>query len=209
MRLPAGLGGRNGGQAGKQPAAVREPHRHQERGRPDEPSPSLGANGSTPYFSTTSMTSWPWLRAVNAPFRRPGWVFHPRTLNTLEKVKDGNDRYLAEAGLSHLRPHRRRRNAAGLPVPDDDADPGQHHDRQQHRHDRGLLRLRLGRGVGRGEPILGDRVEHRRGTTAATARTWHSAFHAGPDRLSALMTDPATSAMRKPTLFTVMTGVRP
>ncbi len=27
------------------------------------------------------------LRSANAPFNKPGWVFNPRTINTLEKVK--------------------------------------------------------------------------------------------------------------------------
>jgi HK97 family phage major capsid protein len=30
---------------------------------------------------------------------RPGWIFNPRLLSTLEKVKDSTGRYLADAGL--------------------------------------------------------------------------------------------------------------
>lgn len=48
------------------------------------PAPALGANGGTPTFDQLKdMVAN--LRAVNAPFQRPGFVFHPRTLNTLEK----------------------------------------------------------------------------------------------------------------------------
>ena len=39
------------------------------------------------------------LRSANAPFLNPGWVFHPRLLSTLQKLKDTTDRYLQEAGL--------------------------------------------------------------------------------------------------------------
>lgn len=44
------------------------------------------------------------LRAVNAPFQRPGWIFNPRTLNTVEKIKDGQGRYLADTGLLEYDP---------------------------------------------------------------------------------------------------------
>ncbi|MEP6697899.1 MAG: phage major capsid protein [Pseudonocardiales bacterium] len=60
--------------------------------------PTLGTNGRTPTFDDLKdMVAA--LRAVNAPFSRPGWVFNGRLLNTLEKVKDTMGRYLAEAGL--------------------------------------------------------------------------------------------------------------
>jgi HK97 family phage major capsid protein len=60
--------------------------------------PNLGANGGTPTFDNLNdMVGG--LRAVNAPFNRPGWIFNPRTLNTLENVKDGQQHYLADAGL--------------------------------------------------------------------------------------------------------------
>lgn len=60
--------------------------------------PNLGANGATPTFDALKdMVAN--LRNVNAPFQRPGWIFNPRTLNTLEKIKDNEGRYLADAGL--------------------------------------------------------------------------------------------------------------
>lgn len=39
------------------------------------------------------------LRTVNAPFGSPGWVFHPRVLKGLQKLKDSTGRYLTDAGL--------------------------------------------------------------------------------------------------------------
>jgi HK97 family phage major capsid protein len=60
--------------------------------------PSLGANGGTPTYDDL-MDMVAALRNANAPFNRPGWVFHPRLLSTLEKVKDLQDRYLKDSGL--------------------------------------------------------------------------------------------------------------
>jgi len=62
------------------------------------PAPSLGPDGGTPDFdSLKSMVGS--LREQNAPFRQPGWIFHPRTLGVLERLKDTTGRYLADAGL--------------------------------------------------------------------------------------------------------------
>ncbi len=60
--------------------------------------PNLGANGATPTFDNLK-DQVAALRNVNAPFQRPGWIFAPRTLNTIEKIKDSQGRYLAETGL--------------------------------------------------------------------------------------------------------------
>ena len=62
------------------------------------PAPSLGSNGRTPTFDDL-MDVVAAMRAQNAPFMRPGWIFHPRLLSTLEKVKDSTGRYLRDAGL--------------------------------------------------------------------------------------------------------------
>jgi HK97 family phage major capsid protein len=60
--------------------------------------PSLGANGGPVEFDL--LKDWvSSLREQNAPFNRPGWVFHPRTINGLEKLKDSTGHYLAESGL--------------------------------------------------------------------------------------------------------------
>jgi HK97 family phage major capsid protein len=60
--------------------------------------PSLGANGATPTFDDLkNMVAN--IRAVNGPFFRPSWIFNPRLLSTLEKVKDTTNRYLADSGL--------------------------------------------------------------------------------------------------------------
>jgi len=60
--------------------------------------PNLGANGATPTFDNLK-DQVAALRNVNAPFQRPGWIFAPRTLNTIQKIKDSQGRYLGESGL--------------------------------------------------------------------------------------------------------------
>lgn len=62
------------------------------------PAPSLGANGRAPTFDDLKDMMGA-LRAQNAPFERPGWIFHPRTIGTLEKLKDTTGRYLSDAGV--------------------------------------------------------------------------------------------------------------
>jgi HK97 family phage major capsid protein len=62
------------------------------------PGPNLGANGRTPTFDDLKAVVAA-LRGANAPFQKPGWIFHPRLLSTLETVKDADGRYLADAGL--------------------------------------------------------------------------------------------------------------
>jgi HK97 family phage major capsid protein len=62
------------------------------------PPPSMGTNGRQATFDDLKEVVAA-LRNVNAPFSRPGWVFHPRTIGTLEKFKDADGHYLAETGL--------------------------------------------------------------------------------------------------------------
>ncbi len=62
------------------------------------PGPDLGTDGGTPDFDDfKNLVAG--LRAANAPFQQPGWIFNPRTINTLERLKDSTGRYLADAGL--------------------------------------------------------------------------------------------------------------
>jgi HK97 family phage major capsid protein len=60
--------------------------------------PALGANGASPTFDNLKdMVAN--IRMANGRFQKPGWVFSPRLINTLEKIKDTTGRYLADAGL--------------------------------------------------------------------------------------------------------------
>ena len=62
------------------------------------PGPNLGAAGGVPTFSQLK-TIPASLRALNAPFRSPGWVFHPRLLASLEAIVDGEGHFLMDDGL--------------------------------------------------------------------------------------------------------------
>ena len=62
------------------------------------PSPSLGANGGRPELSHFQRMVGG-LRAANAPFQRPGWIFHPNVLTYLETLTDTTGRPLLDAGL--------------------------------------------------------------------------------------------------------------
>jgi HK97 family phage major capsid protein len=62
------------------------------------PAPDLGANGRAPtYDDLLDMIGA--LRNANAPYMNPGWIMAPRTVTTLQKIKDNESRYLADAGL--------------------------------------------------------------------------------------------------------------
>jgi len=58
--------------------------------------PSLGANGAIPtYDDLKNVVAG--LRNVNAPFKRPGWIFHPRTLSTIERLKLADGTYIGDS----------------------------------------------------------------------------------------------------------------
>ena len=62
------------------------------------PGPDLGPDGDAPDYDLL-MDVVAAMREQNAPFLNPGFIFHPRLLSTLEKMKDAEGRYLAEGGL--------------------------------------------------------------------------------------------------------------
>ncbi len=54
---------------------------------------TLGANGGTPDFDTLADMLYN-LDASNVPADGRAWIVHPRTVNTLRQIKDGDDKYL-------------------------------------------------------------------------------------------------------------------
>ncbi|MCI0364453.1 MAG: phage major capsid protein, partial [Phycisphaerales bacterium] len=56
-------------------------------------SATLGANGGTPTFDQLANMLYN-LDADNVPSDGRAWIVHPRTINTLRKVKDSNSKYL-------------------------------------------------------------------------------------------------------------------
>lgn len=63
--------------------------------------PNLGVNGDLLTFDYLKQAVAA-LRAVNAPFDQPGWIFHPSVLARLEQLKDSTGRYLADTELLQL-----------------------------------------------------------------------------------------------------------
>jgi HK97 family phage major capsid protein len=54
---------------------------------------TLGANGNTPTLDNLAGMLYA-LDGANVPADGRGWIVHPRTVNTLRKIKDGQSRYL-------------------------------------------------------------------------------------------------------------------
>ena len=57
--------------------------------------PDMGAAGGTPTFGQLKEIPAA-LRAINAPFRSPGWIFHPRLLSTLEQYLTMDGLFVAD-----------------------------------------------------------------------------------------------------------------
>lgn len=82
-------------------------------------------------------------RAAPAPFERPGWIFHPRIISTLEKLKDAQRRYLAGAGLPTFDATGGGGTLLGFPFPHHDAGPHERDAGNVERHEPRLLSRRL------------------------------------------------------------------
>ena len=75
---------------------------------------SSGVNGATPTYDSLMDLVSPH-RTANSRFDSPGWIFNGRLLTTLEKVKDTNGRYLKEAGLLEFDPTGNTGKLLGFP----------------------------------------------------------------------------------------------
>ena len=107
------------------------------------------------------------LRAQNAPFMRPGWIFHPTVLSTLDQLKiaQNDSRYLSsDAALLTFNEIGGWRKLARDVVPDHDADPGK----------RDLFLVGLGGGLGgRNESLV---IEASSEASYWDGAAWVSAF---------------------------------
>lgn len=65
--------------------------------------PELGRNGEMPELSDFQKLVGA-VRSINAPFSRPGWIFHPDVLTWLETLTDSTGRPLLEGGLLRIDP---------------------------------------------------------------------------------------------------------
>jgi HK97 family phage major capsid protein len=169
------------------------------------PAPSLGTNGRTPTFDDLKdMVAN--LRAVNAPFERPGWIFHPRLLSTLEKFKTGDGTYLADAGLLTFDPTGGGGTLLGfrfvtttqIPV---NLSVGSSNDATEVVFSSDWTEC----WIGENESLVIELSGEAAYTVDGTA--WQSAFQQNQTLFRALLAHDL--GLRRPQLFEVMTGVRP
>jgi HK97 family phage major capsid protein len=168
------------------------------------PAPSLGTNGRQPAFDDLKEVVAS-LRNANAPFSRPGWIFHPRTIGTLERYKDADGHYLAETGLLSFDATGGGGNLLGFPF-------------------RTTTQIPINLSVGSSsdcseiyyssdwdEAWVGEedtlRIEVSGEATYWTGADWVSAFQSRQHLFRATLVHDI--GLRRPQLFTVMTGVRP
>ena len=173
--------------------------------------PNLGTNGAMPTFDNLKdMVAN--LRAVNAPFNRPGWIFHPRTLATLEKIQvtsggQPTGAYLADTELLTYDPTGAGGTLLGFPFRTTTQLP---------------VNLTVGTSndtsliifssdwqeawVGENETLTIE-LSADAAYTPDGGTTWVSSFQNRQTLYRAVMAHDI--GLRRPTFFSVMTGVRP
>lgn len=169
------------------------------------PAPSLGTNGATPTFDNL-MDLVAALRAVNAPFARPGWIFHPRLLSTLEKVKDTTGRYLADAGLLTYDPTGGGGTLLGfrfvtttqIPI---NVTTGSSTDTTELYFSSDFDEAWIGENLELEIAVSGE------ASYSTDGSVWNSAFQQNQTLFRAVTSHDI--GLRRPQLFSVMTGVRP
>lgn len=77
--------------------------------------PSLGANGATPTLDNLYDTFYNLYAANIVDEENWSWVFHPRVINTLRKIKDTTNNYILSAGQGVNAPIPRPRGLLGVP----------------------------------------------------------------------------------------------
>lgn len=168
--------------------------------------PNLGANGRAPTFDDLkAMVAG--VRAANAPFLRPGWVFNPRLLTTLEQLKDSTGRYLLEAGLLEFDATGGGGKLLNFPFATTGQIPtnlarGTSNDATFIIFSSDWEEFWVGEEQGLEVDLSGEAAYSTDGGT-----TWHSSFQERQTLFRATMTHDA--APRRPAWFTVMEGVRP
>jgi HK97 family phage major capsid protein len=169
------------------------------------PAPNLGVNGGTPsYDSLKDVVAA--IRAQNAPFDNPGWIFHPRLLNTLEKVKDASGRYLAETNLLTFDATGGGGTLLGYPFRTSSQIPinlttGSSTDTTEVFYSSDWSEAWIGEEIALRLEVSGEASYSTDGTT------WNSAFQQQQTLFRAVTCHDI--GLRRPNLFSVMQGVRP
>jgi HK97 family phage major capsid protein len=169
------------------------------------PGPDLGPDGDTPDYDTLKDVVAA-MRSLNAPFANPGWIFHPRLLSTLEKMKDAEGRYLADAGLLSFEPTGGGGTLLGFPFATTTQIP---------------INLTTGTSTDTTDVYfssdwqecwIGENEEFgielsREAAYTVDGTNWNSAFQQNQTLFRAVMHHDI--GLRRPELFTLVTGVRP
>jgi HK97 family phage major capsid protein len=176
------------------------------------PPPSFGAAGRTPTYDDLIDVTQALMNA-NAPFTSPGWVLAPRTIGTLRKVKDLEGRYLAETGLLTFDEQGASGTLLGYPWRSTTQVPvnltvGSSSDCTRIYFSSDWSELWIGEGINEAggedfEVALSGEASY----TSDGGATWQSAFQ----RKQTLFRTSGYRdvGLRRPSLFTVVTGVRP
>jgi HK97 family phage major capsid protein len=167
--------------------------------------PDLGVDGDTPTFDNLKDVVAN-LRAVNAPFLNPGWIFHPRLLSTLEKIKTTQGTYLADAGLLTFDPTGGGGTLLGFSFVTTTQIPtnvtiGGSTDTTDVYFGSDWQECWIGENEKLTLELSGEAAYTADGTT------WNSAFQQNQTLFRATVHHDL--ALRRPQLFTVMVGVRP
>jgi HK97 family phage major capsid protein len=179
------------------------------------PPPPFGANGRAPTYDDLIDVTQASM-GVNAPFARPGWAFHPRTLGTLRKIKTGvagSVEYLADAGLLTFDAQGASGSLLGYPWRATTAIPatlevGTSTDASRIYWSSDWNEAWIGEGVDEaGAEEFDIEVSSEASYTPDGGATWVSAFQNNQSLFRAI--GHRDIGLRRPALFTVVEGVRP
>lgn len=170
------------------------------------PGPDLGPNGRQIEFDDLKDIPAA-LRTLNAPFNWPGWIFHPRLLNHLEKLKDADGHYIADAGLLTFDPTGGGGTLLGYPFRTTTQIPvtlttGASHDTTDIYFSSDWQECWIGENEGLRLELSAEATY-----TTDNGDTWHSAWQQDQTVFRAVMTHDI--GLRRPELFTVVQGARP
>jgi HK97 family phage major capsid protein len=168
--------------------------------------PPMGTDGRAPTFDDLKLVVAN-LRSANAPFLHPGWIFHPRTLSSIERLKTANGDYLGDTGLLEMDATGGGGTLLGYPFQTTTQIPtnlplGTSNDSSYLVFSSDWEEAWVGE-----EQSLTIELSGEATYTPDGGTTWISAFQARQHLMRATATH--DFALRRPQLFTVLHGLRP
>lgn len=170
------------------------------------PAPDLGVDGAVPSYDDL-MNLLAGLRDVNAPFLSPGWIFNPRLINVLQRMKTSNGTYLSsDPNLLTFDPTGGGGRLLGLPFRTTSQIPSNLHvgtstDCSEIYLSSDWSEYWVGQ-----DADLRIEVSNEASYTPDGGTTWVSAFQNDQSLFRSIIW--LDGAPRRPQLFSVMTGVR-